>query len=64
MRGVNGGLCALQVNGAHIQSAAVIVTVIASRRYMMNFNDLFALQCFKVDVEAPQAVQMFQDLVG
>ncbi len=61
---VNGGLCALQVNGAHIQSAAIIVAVIAFWWDMMDFHDLVALQCFKMDIEAPQAVQVFQDLVG
>ena len=61
---VNGGLCALQVNGAHIQSAAIIVAVIAFWWDMMDFHDLVALQCFKMDIEAPQAVQVLQDLVG
>ena len=61
---VNGGLCALQVNGAHIQSAAIIVAVIAFWWDMMDFHDLVALQCFKMDIEAPQAVQVFQDFVG
>ena len=61
---VNGGLCALQVNDAHIQSAAIIVAVIAFWWDMMDFHDLVALQCFKMDIEAPQAVQVFQDLVG
>jgi hypothetical protein len=52
------------VNGAHIQSAAIIVAVIAFWWDMMDFHDLVALQCFKMDIEAPQAVQVFQDLVG
>ena len=61
---VNGGLGLLQVNGSHIQAPAIIVAMIAFWRYVMDFHDLVALQCFKVDVEAPQAVQVLENFVG
>ena len=52
------------MNGSHIQATAVNLTVVAFWRDMVDLHDLVALQCFQVDVEAPQAVQVLENFFG
>lgn len=63
-RGTGGWRDASEVNYTQVQPPVVTVTVVAARWYMVGFHDLVALQRFQVDIEAPQAVQVFEHLVG
>ncbi|MCY1408021.1 hypothetical protein D9M71_233360 [compost metagenome] len=61
---VNGGATGLQVYDGQVQAAVVTIAVVASGRDVVGFHHLIALQGFQVDIEAPQTVQMFKNLLS
>ncbi len=52
----NGGFAVSEVNDGHVQATIVVIVVITARWNMVSFHHLIALQCFQMDVEAPQPV--------
>ena len=54
----------LQVNSAHIQTAIISDASVSFRGHMVVFHDLIALYRFEMNIETPQAVQVFEDFVG
>ena len=54
----------LQVNGAHIQAAIITVTRLSFWGDMVHFHDLIALNGLEMNVETPEAMQVFKDFVG
>ena len=54
----------LQVNSAHIQTAIITDASVSFGGDMVDFHDLIALHRFEMNIETPQAVQVFEDFVS
>ena len=52
------------MHDGQVQPAVVVVVVIGTRRHMVGFHHLIALQGFQVNVEAPEPVQVLEHFLG
>ncbi len=52
------------MNDGEVKSTVIPFAVFTAWRNVMGFHDLVALQGFQMNVEAPQAMQVFEHLVG